>query len=93
MRREAVSVDAVRAGGLQVTAQVTDENKVCNLYQRFSEGKDAALWEGEVNIAGEMLTVVKTEKHAFVFFQEYALNEDCTESDEIDLFMVNVFTL
>lgn len=92
MRRSMVSTEAVRSAGVAVTAQVA-EPEACKLYQRFSEGEDAALFEGEFNIAGEMLTFVKTEKHAFVFFAEYALNEDGTESDEVDLFMVNVFTL
>lgn len=91
MRREMVSTEAVRSAGVAVTAQVAEE-ETCKLYQRFSEGKDAALFEAELNIAGEMLTVVKTEKHAFVFFQEYVL-VDGVETDEVDLFMVNVFTL
>lgn len=91
MRREAVSTEAVRSAGVAVTAQVA-ELEACKLYQRFSEGKDAALFEDEFNIAGEMLTVVKTEKHAFVFFAEY-VTVDGVETDEVDLFMVNVFTL
>lgn len=91
MRREAVSTEAVRSAGVAVTAQVA-EDEACKLYQRFSEGKDAALFEDEFNIAGEMLTVVKTEKHAFVFFAEY-VTVDSVETDEVDLFMVNVFAL
>ncbi len=93
MRRSMVSTEAVRSAGVAVTAQVTDEEQVYFLYERFSDGVDETRFEAEFRVAGEMLTIAKTEKHAFVFFVEYTLNEDGTETDEVDLCMVNVFTL
>ncbi len=96
MLRKFVTAQVVRDAGIPVVSLVEDDDLSSDLYEAFSEGEVKTVWEGDIEVNGVSLCAATTATHCFVFFQEYALLEDGTESDDeddVDLFMVNVFTL
>lgn len=93
MRREMVTVEAVRSAGINAQFMLNEDSAEADgVYERFCNGSAAVCREYTVCLHGVPVSVVETDAHALVFYCEYVI-ENGVETEEVDCAVVSIFKL
>lgn len=93
MRREMVTLEAVRSAGVNVQSMLTEcSEEADTVYERFCNGSTSVRSEYTVELHGVPVSVVETDTHALVFYCEYVV-ENGVETEEVDCAVVSIFKL